>query len=108
MIVINEFISQYGATIIYTILTAIVGALGTWIGRVYKKYINDKTKNDVAKTVVQAVEQIYKDLHGEDKYNKAVDAIVEMLGEKNIAITELEIKMLIESCCNEFTKTISA
>jgi len=103
---LQDFLAQYGTTILYSLLVAIAGALGTWIGSMYKKYINDKTKEAVVRVCVKAVEQLYKDLHGQDKYNKAVEAIVEMLTIKGITITELEIKMLIESTCQEFTKTV--
>ena len=102
----ETFLAEYGTQIIYTVLTAIIGAIGTWVGTLYKKYINDKTKQSVVKTCVKAVEQIYNDLHGEEKYNKAVDAITEMLNEKNITISEFEIKMLIEASCSEFVKGI--
>ena len=102
---LQDFLSQYGTTILYSLLVAIAGALGTWFGKIYKKYINDKTKQTVVRVCVKAVEQLYKDLHGEDKYNKAVEAVVEMLNLKGITITELEIKMLIESTCQEFVKT---
>ena len=101
----EQFISEYGTTIMYAILTAVAGVIGTWIGTIYKKYINDKTKEAVVRTVCKAVEQIYKDLHGEEKYNKAVENIVEMLSLKGITITELEIKMLIEATCSEFVKS---
>ena len=67
----SEFITTYGATILYSILTAIAGYLGIVVKNLYTKYINDKTKQDVAKTCVKAVEQIYKDLHGEEKLQKA-------------------------------------
>lgn len=102
----ETFLAEYGTQIIYTVLTAIIGAIGTWVGSLYKKYINDKTKESVVKTCVKAVEQIYNDLHGEEKYNKAVEAITEMLNEKNITISEFEIKMLIEASCSEFVKGI--
>jgi phage-related minor tail protein len=102
----ETFLAEYGTQIIYTVLTAIIGAIGTWVGTLYKKYINDKTKESVVKTCVKAVEQIYNDLHGEEKYNKAVEAITEMLNEKNITISEFEIKMLIEASCSEFVKGI--
>ncbi len=49
---IQEFISQYGTTILYAVLTAIAGYLGIVVKRIYEKYINDKTKQAVAKTVV--------------------------------------------------------
>lgn len=99
---LNEFISQYGTTILYAILTAIAGYLGIVIKRLYEKYINDKTKQAVAKTVVQAIEQIYTDLHGDEKLNKALESMSEMLAEKNIHISELEMRMLIESAVAEF------
>lgn len=102
----ETFLAEYGTQIIYTVLTAIIGAIGTWVGTLYKKYINDKTKESVVKTCVKAVEQIYNDLHGEEKYTKAVEAITEMLNEKNITISEFEIKMLIEASCSEFVKGI--
>lgn len=99
---IQDFINQYGTTILYTVLTALAGYVGIFIKNQYTKYINDKTKQDVVKTCVRAVEQLYADLHGEDKYNKAVEGITEMLSEKGITITEFEIKMLIEATCAEF------
>ena len=101
---LNEFISQYGTTILYAILTAIAGYLGVVIKRLYEKYINDKTKQAVAKTVVQAIEQIYKDLHGDEKLDKALKAASEMLAEKGISITDLELRMLIEAAVAEFNE----
>lgn len=103
---ISAFISQYGLTIMYAILTAVAGVIGTWIGKQYKKYVDDKTKHDVVRTCCKAVEQIYTDLHGQEKYDEAVNSIVLMLAEKNISITDLEIKMLIEATCNEFSKRV--
>ena len=101
---IKLFISEYGTTILYAILTALAGYIGIVAKRLYTKYVNDKTKQAVAKTVVQAVEQIYKDLHGEEKLNKALEAASEMLAEKGITITDLEIHMLIEAALAEFNR----
>ena len=99
-----EFMGQYGMTILYTIVTAIFGYLGVVIKKLATKYINDSTKKSVAKTVVQAVEQLYKDIHGEDKLNKALDAASEMLTDKGITVTELELRMLIEAAVAEFNE----
>lgn len=101
---IKLFISEYGTTILYAILTALAGYIGIVAKRIYTKYVNDKTKQAVAKTVVQAVEQIYKDLHGEEKLNKALEAASEMLAEKGITITDLEMRMLIEAALAEFNR----
>lgn len=97
-----EFMDQYGVAILYTIVTAVFGALGLLAKRIATKYLNDKTKRSVAKTVVAAVEQIYKDLHGEAKLTKALESAEEMLAEKGITVTALELRMLIEAAVAEF------
>lgn len=102
--IINEFVASYGTTILYTILTAIAGYVGIAVKNLYAKYVDNKTKKDVVKTCVRAVEQIYTDLHGEEKLNKCIEAASAMLGEKNIIITDIEIRMLIEAAVNEFNK----
>lgn len=104
---LTEFINEYGTMILYTVLTAIAGYIGLWIKSIYTKYINDKTKKDVVETCVKAVEQLYKDLHGEEKYNEVVLSVSEMLAAKGITITELEIKMLIEAAVGEFNNVFN-
>lgn len=105
---LNQFISEYGTTILYTILTAIAGYVGIWIKSLYAKYVNDKTKQDVAKTVVKAVEQMYKELHGEEKLQKALEAASEMLTNKGITISDIELRMLIEASVSEFNKAFNS
>lgn len=97
-----EFINQYGTTILYAVVTAIGGYLAIVAKNLATKYINDKTKQKVAKTVVRAVEQLYKDLHGDDKLNKALESAAEMLAAKGITVTDLELRMLIEAAVGEF------
>lgn len=92
---------------VVTFITAIASYLGVTLKKLFEKHVNTKIKKDVARTVVKAVEQLYKDLHGEEKYNKAVEALSEMLAEKGIAVGELEIRMLIESAVNEFTSSFA-
>ena len=101
MNVIKTFLDQYLMTIIYAALTAIVGALGAIIKKKYTEWADSKTKKDVVKTVVYAVQQLYKDLDGEEKKKKAIEQIVAMLAEKGISITEIEIDLLIEACVAE-------
>lgn len=97
-----EFISLYGNQILYTILTAALTAIGAWIGKKYQRICDEKIKRDTVKTCVNAVEQLYPDMLGEEKYVKACDAIREILTNKDIVITDFEIKMLIEEQCNNF------
>lgn len=105
---LNQFISEYGTTILYTILTAIAGYVGIWIKSLYTKYVNDKTKQDVAKTVVKAVEQMYKELHGEEKLQKALEAASDMLTNKGITISDIELRMLLEASVSEFNKAFNS
>ena len=101
---LKEFISQYGTTIAYAIFTAVFAYLGVKVKAWLDKYLTDHTKRAVVKTVVQAIEQMYKDIHGEEKLNRALVAISEMLEDKGISITELEMRMLIEASVAEFNK----
>lgn len=99
-----EFINQYGTTILYAIVTAVAGYIGIAIKSLYTKYVNDKTKESVVRTCVKAAEQIYKDLHGDDKLLEVMISASEMLAEKGITITELELRMLIEAAVAEFNE----
>ena len=97
-----EFIDTYAVELMYAAIVAIFGWLGAAAKSLATKYINNKIKKDLAKTVVQFVEQVYKDLHGEEKLNAALTAFSEMLAEKGITITDLEMRMLIEAAVAEF------
>lgn len=99
-----EFINNYGLQLMYAVITAIAGYIGIVAKNLITKYINDKTKETVAKTAVKFVEQVYKDLHGEDKLNAALSAASEMLAEKGITVTDLELRVLIEAAVAEFNK----
>lgn len=98
---VGQFIAQYGMEILYALIIAVAGFIGTAIKNIYKKYVNDQTKEKVVKTVVKAVKQLYSDLSGEEKLEIAIENITEMLIEKGITITELEIRMLIEAAIEE-------
>ena len=93
----NEFISAYGLPIIGSIITAVLGWVGLQIKALYERYVDTKEKQAVCKTVVAAVDQIYKDLGGEEKLDKAIEAASDMLNARGIACTELELRMLLES-----------
>ena len=56
------------------------------------------------KTVVNATEQLYKDLDGAKKLEKAKENIIALLNEKGITITELEMDMMIEEVVNGFNQ----
>ena len=99
-----EFIYTYGLQILYAIITAIAGYIGIVLKNLVTKYLNDKTKKAVAKSAVQFVEQVYKDIHGEEKLAEALVAASEMLAEKGITITALELRVLVEAAVAEFNE----
>ena len=101
---LKVFINQYGLEIVTTIVTAIVGYIAVVAKNIAQKYINDKTKKEVAKIVVSGIEQCYKALEGPQKLQKALEAASSMLAEKGIKVTEVELRMLLESALSEFNK----
>lgn len=104
MELINQFIDMYGMEILTTVITAIAGWLAVVIKKLVTKYLNDKTKQEIAKIVVSGIEQCYKTLDGPAKLEKAIEAATEMLNEKGIKVTEVELRMLLEGALGEFNK----
>lgn len=102
MKLITDFISAYGVEIMMAIITFVATYLGAYLKKVITKWLDNKTKQDIAKTCVKAVEQIYKDLHGEEKLQEALKAASEMLQSENITVTDIELRMLIEAAVAEF------
>ena len=98
----GEIFMTYGLPVIMAALTALAGFLGTQLKSLYQKYINDKTKEAVVRTCVKAAEQLYHDLSGPEKLEKAQEGVVQMLNEKGIPISELEMNLLIEAVVSEF------
>lgn len=97
-----DFLKEYGFTIIYAVLTAIAAFIGKQIKNVYQNRVDDKTKREIVETCVMAVEQLYQQLSGSEKLERAKESIVEILETKGISISTLELDMLIESVVAEF------
>ena len=76
--------------------------MGAQIKTLYQRYVNDRIKRDVVHTCVKAAEQLYHDLGGPEKLKKAQEGVRQMLEEKGIPISELEMNLLIESAVAEF------
>lgn len=98
----GEIFVTYALPVIVAALTAVAGYVGTQIKKLYEKYVNNKVKQDVARTCVKAAEQLYHDLGGPEKLKKAQEGVRQMLEEKGIPISELELNLLIESVVSEF------
>lgn len=99
---ILEIFSTYGKEILGTILVALAGIVAQTFKRLATRYINSETKRKVAYTVVQAIEQLYKDLSGPEKLRKAMEAAAKMLAAEGIEVTGLELRMMLEAAVGEF------
>lgn len=58
-------------------------------------------KRNLALLAVRFVEQVYKDLHGEEKYGEAARWLVDQAEKIGLTMTEDEVKGLIESALRE-------
>ena len=96
----NDFLNQL-IQILLPILATFLTGLFTYIGNRLKKVYEEKVNNETAKAVVtdavKFVEQVYSDLSGREKLEKATEQVSEVLQSKGIKITPAEINMLIES-----------
>lgn len=99
-----EFLQNYLFEILATIITALASFIGVSIKNAYTKYINTKTKKEIVKDTVNYVEQVFKDIHGKEKLEKAKEKALEWLNEKGIKISGTELEILIESAVNAFNK----
>ena len=96
----QSILNQALQIIIPALATALAGwfaYLGNKLKNAYEEKVNNETAQAVVKDVVQFVEQVYKDLHGAEKLQKAIEQVSAILQSKGINITETEINMLIES-----------
>ena len=97
-----EFFADYLMEILGIVVSAFAAWLGMTLKNLYTKHVNTQIKKDVVNTAVEAVEQIYKDVHGAEKLDKALEAAAEMLKAQSVPVTELELKMLIEAAVGSF------
>jgi hypothetical protein len=103
----SDILSQILAILIPALATAIVGWFGVLGKRIQDKYSeksNNKIRQEVVENVVKYVEQVYADLSGEEKIEKAMEEALQILTEKGISTSETELRMLIESAVYEMNK----
>ena len=94
--ILNQIL-QIVLPILATFLTGLFTYIGTRLKKVYEEKVNTETAKAVVEDDVRFVEQVYKDLHGKEKLEKATAQVEEVLQSKGITISEAEINMLIES-----------
>ncbi len=95
------------AELINFLMVVIVGLIG-WVTQRVTVFLKEKgvlakleSNKEIVRTVVNAVEQMYHHLNGEEKLNVAKLELVKVMSEKKIRISEKEIDLLIESIVKE-------
>ena len=99
----NDIIQQ----IFLLLILALAGWLGAQAKNLYKKYITTEIKQNVCRTVVRFVEQVYQDLHGPEKLSQAMAKASEILEGYGITISESELVAMIEAAVNEFNNAFA-
>lgn len=101
----NELMTEL-QPIIINAAVVILTTIGSYVGLKVKTFIKEKADTDTKKKVVETtcryINQIYDDLDGAKKLEKAKENILEQLNEKGITISELELDVLIEATVNGF------
>lgn len=104
----NEVFTTYALEIVKAIVLMIAGYVGIVIKNLAAKYITTDTAKKVAETTVKYVEQIYTDIHGEDKLNAALKLASDILSEKAICISDTELRALLEAAVKEMNDKAKA
>lgn len=105
--------SELWYNVLYNLLLLIITLAAAYLVAFLKKKIGIErlkqieaelqTKQELADIAVRFVEQVYRDvLHGEEKFNKAVEWLTKQFKKLGLEFTEEEIKGLIEAALRGF------
>lgn len=86
---------------ILPIIATAIGGLIAYIGNKIKKYYDEKYRSEtidkILKSTVEYVEQVFTDIKGKDKLDKAKEVALTRLLNKGIDIDEVELTIIIEA-----------
>ena len=99
-----EVINTYLPRILEVALIALFGCLGMAVRNLAEKYLDTDTKKEVARTVVSFVEQVYQDIHGEEKLHKAMEQAAMLLSQKGLDFDQNEMWVMLEAAVNEMNQ----
>lgn len=95
------------------LVIVVITALAGWVTQKVTAYFKEKglitkleTNKELVRIVVNAVEQTYKHLNGDEKFKVAKIELMKLMNEKKIKISEQEIDTLIESTVKEMNDAI--
>ncbi len=97
----STFINEYGATLLYTILTSILSYAFLTLKKEVKRLSEIHQRKEIVKTCILGLKHIYKDQTNIERYDLAVSNIKEIFDRRKLSISEFEIKLLINEVCEE-------
>lgn len=100
------FVNTYGTQLLGLILCAIFGTLGYVVKQIAKTYLDNETKLSIAANVVRFVEQVWTEIHGAEKLQKALETAESLLKKKGIPFDADEMTVLIEAAVQELNEVI--
>lgn len=104
----NVLLNELFGTYLIPAVVTVVGAIASWIGvqlkKLYTDKVNTKEKQDVVESTVTYIQQVYGDLKGEEKLEKALETASDWLTSKGINVSDSELRVLIESAVYNMKK----
>lgn len=101
-----QYIMTYIKDIICTAVIALAGWIALQLRPIIIKFFSDKIRRQIANICMNAVEQIYKTLHGEEKLNKALEMAAEMLKKRGIEFDVADMRNMIEAAVCAFNANL--
>lgn len=87
-----------------TVVSVVTGIIGYKISKWGDKYIENQNtlmtseeKKAIINSTVRYVEQVFKDLNGTEKFEKAKERALKLLNEQGIDVTDEQLETLIEA-----------
>ena len=100
--IVLEIVNEYGMELLKALVLISAGCLAVIVARLCSRYVNTEVKRTLARTGVLFVEQVYKDLHGEEKMAKFLEWVAARLKQYGIKFDAEEMKALAEAWLAEF------
>lgn len=101
----KDIITQMVVEYLPRILEFICVFLVAYISKKFKNVADNNVANSLIADTVRYVEQVYKDIHGTEKLNKAAELLKENLKAKGIKIDNYELNQRIEAAVHEMNTT---
>lgn len=105
--ILLEIINTYGMELLKAIVLLIAGTFGLIACKLANRCLNTETKRTLARTGVLFVEQVYKNLHGEEKMDKFLEYAAAQLKRYGIKFDAEEMKALAEAFLAEFNEAFT-